>query len=42
MIHEAWTSGATENFLDPLRKLLSAARDEAIAPVPSSPSRESV
>ncbi|MFC8863276.1 helix-turn-helix protein [Streptomyces avidinii] len=31
VIHESWTSGATENFLDALRKLLSAARDEAIA-----------
>ncbi|WP_329212245.1 helix-turn-helix transcriptional regulator [Streptomyces sp. NBC_01708] len=30
VIHESWTSGATENFLDALRKLLSAARDEAI------------
>ncbi|MFE6189140.1 helix-turn-helix domain-containing protein [Streptomyces sp. NPDC056465] len=31
VIHESWTSGATENFLDALRKLLSAARDEAIS-----------
>lgn len=30
VIHESWTSGATENFLDALRKLLSAAREEAI------------
>ncbi|MBM7443163.1 helix-turn-helix transcriptional regulator [Streptomyces sp. HB132] len=30
VVHESWTSGATENFLDALRKLLSAARDEAI------------
>jgi len=30
VIHESWTSGATENFLDALRKLLGAARDEAI------------
>ncbi|MET8661379.1 helix-turn-helix transcriptional regulator [Streptomyces griseus] len=30
-IHESWTSGATENFLDALRKLLVAARSEAIA-----------
>ncbi|MFJ6015160.1 helix-turn-helix domain-containing protein [Streptomyces sp. NPDC092952] len=30
-IHESWTSGATENFLDALRKLLVAARAEAIA-----------
>ncbi|MCD9901057.1 hypothetical protein LUR56_15735 [Streptomyces sp. MT29] len=29
-IHESWTSGATENFLDALRKLLGAAREEAI------------
>ncbi|WP_030278046.1 MULTISPECIES: helix-turn-helix domain-containing protein [Streptomyces] len=29
-IHESWTSGATENFLDALRKALSAARDEAL------------
>ncbi|WP_441350692.1 hypothetical protein [Streptomyces sp. MBT58] len=29
-IHESWTSGATENFLDALRKVLSAARDEAL------------
>ncbi|MFF5894125.1 helix-turn-helix transcriptional regulator [Streptomyces globisporus] len=29
-IHESWTSGATENFLDALRKLLAAARDEAL------------
>ncbi|WP_331757204.1 helix-turn-helix domain-containing protein (plasmid) [Streptomyces anulatus] len=31
VVHESWTSGATENFLDALRKLLSAAREEAIA-----------
>ncbi|MFB8029485.1 MULTISPECIES: helix-turn-helix domain-containing protein [unclassified Streptomyces] len=31
VIHESWTSGATENFLDALRKLLSAARDEALS-----------
>ncbi|MEU0133918.1 helix-turn-helix domain-containing protein [Streptomyces sp. NPDC006296] len=30
VIHESWTSGATENFLDALRKLLSAAREEAL------------
>ncbi|MEU6632114.1 helix-turn-helix domain-containing protein [Streptomyces parvus] len=30
-VHESWTSGATENFLDALRKLLTAARSEAIA-----------
>ncbi|MFG2508598.1 helix-turn-helix domain-containing protein [Streptomyces rubiginosohelvolus] len=30
-VHESWTSGATENFLDALRKLLVAARSEAIA-----------
>ncbi|WP_331735663.1 helix-turn-helix domain-containing protein (plasmid) [Streptomyces anulatus] len=29
-VHESWTSGATENFLDALRKLLVAARTEAI------------
>ncbi|EHM25678.1 hypothetical protein SPW_5896 [Streptomyces sp. W007] len=29
-VHESWTSGATENFLDALRKLLVAARAEAI------------
>ncbi|MFZ4277918.1 helix-turn-helix domain-containing protein [Streptomyces arboris] len=29
-IHESWTSGATENFLNALRKLLGAAREEAI------------
>ncbi|MEV2262790.1 helix-turn-helix domain-containing protein [Streptomyces anulatus] len=29
-IHESWTSGATENFLDALRKLLAAAREEAL------------
>ncbi|MEU4924592.1 helix-turn-helix transcriptional regulator [Streptomyces parvus] len=29
-VHESWTSGATENFLDALRKLLTAARSEAI------------
>ncbi|MFF8919518.1 helix-turn-helix domain-containing protein [Streptomyces sp. NPDC015032] len=31
VVHESWTSGATENFLDALRKLLTAARDTAIA-----------
>ncbi|MER7988141.1 helix-turn-helix domain-containing protein [Streptomyces noursei] len=30
-VHESWTSGATENFLDALRKVLSAARDAALA-----------
>ncbi|GAB7036085.1 helix-turn-helix domain-containing protein [Streptomyces sp. NPDC021749] len=30
-IHESWTSGATENFLDALRKILTAAREKAIA-----------
>ncbi|WP_097992326.1 helix-turn-helix domain-containing protein [Streptomyces sp. f51] len=30
VIHESWTSGATENFLDALRKTLSAARETAI------------
>ncbi|SBV07682.1 Predicted transcriptional regulator [Streptomyces sp. MnatMP-M77] len=30
-VHESWTSGATENFLDALRKLLTSARSEAIA-----------
>ncbi|MFE1734467.1 helix-turn-helix transcriptional regulator [Streptomyces bacillaris] len=29
-VHESWTSGATENFLDALRKLLVTARSEAI------------
>ncbi|MGW2417572.1 helix-turn-helix domain-containing protein [Streptomyces tubercidicus] len=29
-IHESWTSGATENFLDALRKILTAARVKAI------------
>ncbi|MGW7579235.1 helix-turn-helix domain-containing protein [Streptomyces sp. NPDC054765] len=29
-IHESWTSGATENFLDALRKILTAARAKAI------------
>ncbi|MGQ4733357.1 helix-turn-helix transcriptional regulator [Streptomyces sp. Ju416(a)] len=29
-VHESWTSGATENFLDALRKLLTTARAEAI------------
>ncbi|MEU0002542.1 helix-turn-helix domain-containing protein [Streptomyces microflavus] len=29
-VHESWTSGATENFLDALRQLLAAARDEAL------------
>ncbi|MFE3770789.1 helix-turn-helix transcriptional regulator [Streptomyces sp. NPDC059122] len=31
VIHESWTSGATENFLDALRKTLTAAREKAIA-----------
>ncbi|MGW3569624.1 helix-turn-helix domain-containing protein [Streptomyces sp. NPDC000941] len=31
IIHESWTSGATENFLDALRKTLTAARETAIA-----------
>ncbi|AJC62110.1 transcriptional regulator [Streptomyces sp. 769] len=31
VIHESWTSGATENFLGALRKTLTAAREEAIA-----------
>ncbi|MFE6041084.1 hypothetical protein [Streptomyces sp. NPDC056452] len=31
VVHESWTSGATENFLDALRKTLSAARETAIA-----------
>ncbi|MFD8462356.1 helix-turn-helix transcriptional regulator [Streptomyces antimycoticus] len=31
VIHESWTSGATENFLDALRKTLTAARETAIA-----------
>ncbi|MFJ9142568.1 helix-turn-helix domain-containing protein [Streptomyces griseus] len=31
VIHESWTSGATENFLDALRKTLGAAREAAIA-----------
>ncbi|MGW3334103.1 helix-turn-helix domain-containing protein [Streptomyces rubiginosohelvolus] len=30
-VHESWTSGATENFLDALRKLLVAVRSDAIA-----------
>ena len=30
VIHESWTSGATENFLDALRKTLSAARETAL------------
>ncbi|MFI6653866.1 helix-turn-helix domain-containing protein [Streptomyces sp. NPDC050529] len=30
-IHESWTSGATENFLDALRKTLTAARETALA-----------
>ncbi|MFF4248889.1 helix-turn-helix domain-containing protein [Streptomyces sp. NPDC001822] len=30
VIHESWTSGATENFLDALRKTLTAARETAI------------
>ncbi|MEU6331976.1 helix-turn-helix transcriptional regulator [Streptomyces sp. NPDC047049] len=29
-IHESWTSGATENFLDALRKILTVARAKAI------------
>ncbi|MEW9513880.1 helix-turn-helix domain-containing protein [Streptomyces bacillaris] len=29
-VHESWTSGASENFLDALRKLLTSAREEAI------------
>ncbi|MFE2188245.1 helix-turn-helix domain-containing protein [Streptomyces sp. NPDC059455] len=31
VIHESWTSGATENFLDALRKTLTATRETAIA-----------
>ncbi|MGW0976072.1 hypothetical protein [Streptomyces griseus] len=31
MVHDSWTSGATENFPDAQRKLLGAAREEAIA-----------
>lgn len=31
VIHESWTSGATENFLDALRKTLTAARETAIS-----------
>ncbi|MFI0779357.1 helix-turn-helix domain-containing protein [Streptomyces sp. NPDC021212] len=31
VVHESWTSGATENFLDALRKTLTAARETAIA-----------
>ncbi|MFD6275036.1 helix-turn-helix domain-containing protein [Streptomyces sp. NPDC060209] len=31
VIHESWTSGATENFLDALRKTLTAARETALA-----------
>ncbi len=31
VVHESWTSGATENFLDALRKTLTAAREAAIA-----------
>ncbi|MFG2540109.1 helix-turn-helix domain-containing protein [Streptomyces sp. NPDC048511] len=31
VIHESWTSGATENFLDALRKTLSTARETAIS-----------
>ncbi|MFG3408250.1 helix-turn-helix domain-containing protein [Streptomyces sp. NPDC048142] len=31
VIHESWTSGATENALDALRKTLGAAREAAIA-----------
>jgi hypothetical protein len=30
VIHESWTSGATENFLDDLRKLLTEARQDAL------------
>ncbi|MET8940284.1 hypothetical protein ABZX28_25190 [Streptomyces rubiginosohelvolus] len=30
-VHESWTSGATENLLDDLRKILVASRSEAIA-----------
>ncbi|MFE7314286.1 helix-turn-helix domain-containing protein [Streptomyces sp. NPDC057555] len=30
-VHESWTSGATENFLDALRKVLAAARETALA-----------
>ncbi|MFI6125416.1 helix-turn-helix domain-containing protein [Streptomyces sp. NPDC051064] len=30
VVHESWTSGATENFLDALRKTLSAARETSI------------
>ncbi|MGG2463825.1 helix-turn-helix transcriptional regulator [Streptomyces sp. RGM 3693] len=30
-VHESWTSGATENFLDALRKVLAAAREDALA-----------
>ncbi|MEU2462516.1 helix-turn-helix domain-containing protein [Streptomyces sp. NPDC012473] len=29
-VHESWTSGATENFLDALRKTLTAARETAL------------
>ncbi|WP_340563356.1 helix-turn-helix transcriptional regulator [Streptomyces sp. GSL17-111] len=31
LIHESWTSSATETFLDSLRQLLAAVREEAIA-----------
>ncbi|AEM84211.1 helix-turn-helix domain-containing protein [Streptomyces violaceusniger] len=31
VIHESWTSGATENFLDALRKTLTATRETAIS-----------
>ncbi|WP_443067330.1 hypothetical protein [Streptomyces sp. NBC_01422] len=31
VIHESWTSGATENFLDALRKTLTSARETALA-----------
>ncbi|MEU6062821.1 helix-turn-helix transcriptional regulator [Streptomyces sp. NPDC047097] len=31
VIHESWTSGATENFLDALRKTLTTARETALA-----------
>lgn len=29
-VRESWTSGATENFLDALRKILTAARENAL------------
>lgn len=31
VVHESWTSGATENFLDALRKTLTSAREAALA-----------